>query len=381
MFFHRIHRYLWIIFLFCLLSGCSSPQKDAQSVEFFWDDLQKTGAVELQYAEAFSVGEYEGGYRLISIADGEQYLTVPEGAAVPGGIPEGVTVLQLPLRNLYMASTSSMDYYRHLDAMDCIRLSGLNENGWYLEEAKQAMARGDILYAGKYSAPDYERIYAEGCGLAVESTMIYHTPEVKEQLERLGIPVLIERSSYESHPLGRMEWIKLHGILVGKEAQAEAIFDDMCRRIEPILAEENTEHTVAFFAVSTSGYVTVRKSGDYVAKTIELAGGKYIFDNLGEDGTATSTVNLQMEAFFDGARDADILIYNSAINGELNTMEDLFSRSEVFRKFTAVQTGQVYCTGKNLFQEPMALGELIVEIHGILTEDETVQPDHLKKLR
>ena len=47
--------------------------------------------------------------------------------------------------------------------------------------------------------------------------MIYHTPEVKERLEEFGIPVLVERSSYESHPLGRVEWIKLYGVLLGKE--------------------------------------------------------------------------------------------------------------------------------------------------------------------
>ena len=47
-------------------------------------------------------------------------------------------------------------------------------------------------------------LYSQGCGLALTSTMIYHNPEVKEQLERFGVPVLVERSSYESHPLGRM---------------------------------------------------------------------------------------------------------------------------------------------------------------------------------
>ena len=73
------------------------------------------------------------------------------------------------------------------------------------------MEDGRMLYAGKYNAPDYERILSGSCDLAVESTMIYHSPEVKEQLERLGIPVLVERSSYERHPLGRMEWLKLYG--------------------------------------------------------------------------------------------------------------------------------------------------------------------------
>ena len=76
-----------------------------------------------------------------------------------------------------------MDLFRELDGLDAIRLSGTEAQGWYVEEARAAMEAGEILYAGKYSAPDYERIYAEGCDLAVESTMIYHTPEVKEQLE------------------------------------------------------------------------------------------------------------------------------------------------------------------------------------------------------
>lgn len=57
------------------------------------------------------------------------------------------------------------------------------------------------------------------CGLAIENTMIYHTPEVKEQLERFGIPVLVERSSYEEDPLARMEWVKLYGLLLGKKSR------------------------------------------------------------------------------------------------------------------------------------------------------------------
>ena len=108
--------------------------------------------------------------------------------------------LQQPLDNIYLVATSAMDLFRALDSLDCVRLSGTDADGWYIPEAKQAIENGKMLYAGKYNAPDYERILSEGCNLAVESTMIYHTPEIKEQLERLGIPVLVERSSYEAHP-------------------------------------------------------------------------------------------------------------------------------------------------------------------------------------
>ena len=51
--------------------------------------------------------------------------------------------------------------------------------------------------------------------------MIYHNPEVKEKLEDLGIPVLVEMSSYESHPLGRLEWIRVYGLLTDREKEAD----------------------------------------------------------------------------------------------------------------------------------------------------------------
>lgn len=362
-----------------LLGGCGGKSQPApEAAGTAWQELTPTGELKLSYAKEFSVTDY-GEYSLIAIGS-DRFLLVPEGAAVPSGLPEDVTVLQQPLDKIYLAATSAMDLYRAAGCMDAIRLSSLEESGWYVEEARQAMAEGKILYAGKYSAPDYERIYAEGCNLAVESTMITHSPEVKEQLCRLGIPVLVERSSYETHPLGRMEWMKLHGVLAGRREQAAAAFEAAVAGAESVMGQPAANQTVAFFSVSTTGMVTVRKASDYVAKTIELAGGTYLFDDL-QDDTATSTMNMQLEAFFDRARDADVLIYNSTTAGELQTLDDLFRQSELFRQFAAVQTGRVYCTGKNLFQETTALGSLITEIHEILTEaaPENLQYLHLLK--
>ena len=61
-----------------------------------------------------------------------------------------------------------MDYFIHLDALDSVALSGTRADGWYLDEAKAAMEAGEITYAGKYSAPDYECILAAHCSLAIE---------------------------------------------------------------------------------------------------------------------------------------------------------------------------------------------------------------------
>ncbi|WP_330490498.1 ABC transporter substrate-binding protein [Marvinbryantia sp.] len=331
--------------------------------------MEAERSMELLYAEQFSVDYYEGGYALITIKEGGRFLVVPDGLPVPENLDADIAVIRKPLQNIYLVATSAMDLFCALDGTDAIGLSGTDASGWYVEKAREEMENGNILYAGKYSAPDYELILSKGCDLAIESTMIYHSPEVKEKLESFGIPVLVERSSYETHPLGRTEWLKLYSVLLGKEEQAEELFAEQAEKLEAVSSEENTGKTVAFFYISSNGYVNVRKSSDYVAKMIELAGGKYIFDDLGDSENALSTMNMQMEEFYAKAKDADYLIYNSTIDGELYTLDELFAKSNLLKDFKAVQNGNVYCTGKNLFQETMGLGTMIADIHTMLTSE------------
>ena len=355
---------LCVVLLFCLLAGCTG-----HSGEKNWSELTPQSTTELKYAKQFTIEDYGNGLQLITIAQDRQYLLVPEGAQAPAGVPEEVTVLQQPIQNIYLTATAAMDLFRALDGLDAIRLSGTKESGWYLPEARQAMEAGDILYAGKYSAPDYELILAQQCGLAVESTMIYHNPEVKEQLESLGIPVLVDYSSYESDPLGRMEWIKLYGALLGKEEEAARIFDEEVAAVQPVLNQTNTGKTVAFFYITNTGTVNVRKSGDYIAQLIRMAGGVYVPDNQnGDEENALSTMNIDMESFYAAAHDADVLIYNSTIDGELASLDELLKKSELLADFKAVQNGEVWCTGKNMFQSSMSLGRMILEINAVLTQ-------------
>ena len=355
-----------------LLSGgavLAPPTVGAADTVPDFGSMEAERSMELLYAEQFSVDYYEGGYALITIKEGGRFLVVPDGLPVPENLDADIAVIRKPLQNIYLVATSAMDLFCALDGTDAISLSGTDASGWYVEKAREEMENGNILYAGKYSAPDYELILSKGCDLAIESTMIYHSPEVKEKLESFGIPVLVERSSYETHPLGRTEWLKLYSVLLGKEEQAEELFAEQAEKLEAVSSEENTGKTVAFFYISSNGYVNVRKSSDYVAKMIELAGGKYIFDDLGDSENALTTMNMQMEEFYAKAKDADYLIYNSTIDGELYTLDELFAKSNLLKDFKAVQNGNVYCTGKNLFQETMGLGTMIADIHTMLTSE------------
>ena len=149
-----------------------------------FNDLDCTGHMELAYADQFQIDTY-GNYKLITIVDNGRFLLVPAGATVPSNMPSDVVVLQQPLTNVYLVSSAVMDLVCEIDGLSNVKYTALKEKDWYVQKAADAMKSGDLIYAGKYSAPDYELLLAGGCKFAVENTMISHNPEVKENLEEL----------------------------------------------------------------------------------------------------------------------------------------------------------------------------------------------------
>ena len=370
---------LTIVMLFSLLCGCGTTGT-ADGLGNGWEPER---SMELQFATQFAVDYYAGGYKLISLADGSRFLVIPEGSELPKGIAKDIVPLYQPLENIYLAATASMCLFDALDRLDAIRLSGTREDGWHIENAQLAMQEGRILYAGKYSEPDYEMLLDYRCPLAIESLMIGHASEVKDKLEELGIAVFIDQSSSESHPLGRTEWIRLYGALLNEEEKADALFQQQVDYLNDALSGENSGKTVAFFHISSSGYVVARKSGDYVSNMIELAGGKYVFENLGDPEKATSTVTIEMETFFATAKDADIIIYNSAIVGEVESIEELIEINGLLAEFKAVQNGNVWCTSQNMYQETTELGLMIQSFQKIFSgeADDLDEVPYLNRLQ
>ena len=350
---------LLIIAAVFILASCSKTGENA--------DSPGTGeyAVTTEYASGFRTEKLENGAVRILIGE-EEYFLVPEGEDVPDGVPESAVILKQPLDNIYLASSSAMDLFLKAGGIGSITMTSTEWNDWTIPEIKEKVKNDDIMYVGRYSAPDYEVILDEGCDLAVENTMIYHSPKTKEQLERLGIPVLVERSSYEEHPLGRLEWIKLYGLLTGNEAEAGEFFDSAVKSLQDLEKADDTGKKVAVFYIASSGLVNVRRPGDYISRMIEMAGGEY-FMSEAESGTSTgSTLNMQMEMFYEKAKDADILIYNSTVDTELETIESLIGKSSVLSGMKAVKNGEVYCTGQNMFQQVSATADIVIDLNNVI---------------
>ena len=336
-------------------------------------------SVDFTYAECLAIYQYEGGYSLVDIFDDARYLIVPEGGSVPKNLDEDITVIQQPVNDIYLGATAVMSLFDAIDGLDHISMTSLKESGWTVENAAARMKEGKIVYAGKYSEPDYEMILEKGCQLAIESTMIYHTPDVKEMLEEIGVPVLVDRSSYESNPLGRTEWIKLYGVLTGKEAEANAFFEKQQETVSAFDDYESTGKKVAFFYLTTDGKVVVRSTNDYVPSMIKMAGGNYAFEGV-TDVDGMPSVSFTMVSFFDTAEDADYIIYNASIDTSVKTIADLIEKDEVLKEFKAVKSGDCYTTGSSMYQRTDVIADMIADFHKVFTGQDTEHLEFLKKM-
>lgn len=344
------------------------------------NDWQPSGSLELEQAEGFTVDYFDGGYKLVCVSDNARYLVIPEGKAAPEGIDPAIGLIQQPIERAYLVATDTFCLIDALGLNDTIALCGTRPEDCAVEGFRTAIEEGSIAYGGKYNAPDYELILQTGSKLAIESTMINHAPEVREQLQTLGLTVLTEQSSYEPTALGRMEWIKLYGALYNEEDRAQAIYDEQMAQVSQAAQEPaNQRKTVAFFYINSNGSPVARQPGDYLSQTIELAGGSYILSGLSSD-TAKSSITLEMEQFYASAKDADVIIYNSSIDRSVSTIDDLVAKNPLLADFKAVRSGDVWITDQDMYQQMIRTGDIVEEMHRVFSGDAPDNLTYLKKL-
>ena len=89
---------------------------------------------------------------------------------------------------------------------------------------------------------------------------------------------------------------------------------------------------------------------------------------------------MQVEEFYDGAKDADYIIYNSTIDGGVSSVDELIDKCPVLADFKAVKDGNVWCTTNDMYQQSMSIGYMIKDIHSMLCDGDEDDMTSLFKL-
>ena len=373
---------LCLLLLLSVLTGCGTRGGNGEKTLLDQEPAVRSGvsseltydhSLELGYATRYAVDFFQEGGCLVTVADDRQYYLAGKADPVPKDLDEPVTVIHVPIKKGYLSGSGSMDYFVACNGLDRLKFSAQQESGWNLPEAAEAMHDGDLLFAGKYSAPDMELLKTGKCDLAIQNTMILHSPAVIEKLEGVGIPVFIDYASLETTPEGRMEWIKVYGLMTGREKEADLAFRQQENEFQKLKKEtadrpSGDAPTVAFFNVNSNGTVSVRKGSDYIVSMIELAGGQYNLPDAGEENDVNrSTDTISMEEFYKASLDTDYFVWNSSVEGERYTIEEFLKEAPILADCKAVKDGNVYSTTNDLYQHTMGQGTFVRDLHEMLT--------------
>ncbi len=364
-------------------SETGTETSDSSSEEENYDGkLVSDGVMEMDYAKGFSIELFKGGYRMISVGDpAAKYLVVPEGMSVPEESDETVTVLQMPIDNAYIASTGMVSLMNAIDALDYVKLVATDADGWYIDEVKAAVEDGRIGFSGNYKEPDYEMMVEQGIQLHIDNAMIDSVPEVNEKFTELGIPNLVEVSSKENHPLARVEWVKLLGVLFGKEAeaQAQAYFDNQKALMDQATAAESSGITVAMGYITSSDKCYARNGGDYLVQMIELAGGEYVCADM--EPEESGNTSMTFEEWYAAFKDADYLFYWN-LGNKFYSIQEMTEYEPLFADFKAVKEGHVWITSPDFTQATSAISSIVADMNTILSSEnpDEVTTDHLIKI-
>jgi iron complex transport system substrate-binding protein len=363
--------------------GTAEPGDPTEAPEENYDGkLVLDHQMELKYAKFFSVDYYKGGYKIAKVInspdDVSVMLIVPENMSVPKDAPKDAIVLQQPVNNILVSSTPVTSLINAIGALDAISLTTYDVDSWYIDAVKDAMNAKKLTYIGNYKTPDYEKITAQGTTFAFFSTML--TEDVAAQLGNLGVSIVLDQSAQEDHPLARVEWAKLYGAIFNKEENAENVFNTQNNYVEELSKIEKTGKSVAMFYITSQGKLYARNADDYMSKMLAIAGGDYALSDVGVG--KTGTVQMEMEAFYDKAKDADYIIYIWSLGGKPDSLEAFTSKAEFLPEMKAVKNGNVWCTTPDYFQIQNTIGNMINDIHLMLTADaSTEQLTYLYKLK
>ena len=170
-----------------------------------------------------------------------------------------------------------------------------------------AVASGSILDVGYESNLDKELIVSLKPDLLMAYGVEASSAEYLRKLTEMGVKVMYNADYLEEHPLARCEWIKVFGLLTGRESKADSLYREVSAAYFSLAAEvrvaEKDQPDVLLGAPWQDVWY-VSPANSYMGRLISDAGGKYLFDDLAEP----NSVPYAVEAVFRRATEADLWI-------------------------------------------------------------------------
>jgi iron complex transport system substrate-binding protein len=360
----RIVLAIYLILTLSLIIGCDQSPKAARK-----DQEQVGTGIELKYTTSFNVDYLEDGSKLVTDGANRKLLLVNRGKDRPAGYDE-IPVIYLPVERVIITSETQASMLKPSDAVGTI--IGYTEivNEWYVQELKDNIDQEKVTFLGNGQSPDYEKIKELAPDIVLLDSGLQ---QVGDKLDSIGIPYLVDSSDWEADPMARMEWIKLFATLYNQEESVIAYFNEGIEQLKGL--EEKVidlERPKVLWGFLIAGKAFVPYSGSYVGEHIKIAGGDYVFKDLGPD--KPHTANITMEEFYAGGQLADVYISSGPPAYNTST-RDIVDRSlPIMEDIKPIIENTTWCYQPWYYQVVDETPAMIEELQAILYPD--LYPDY-----
>lgn len=321
-------RRLWILLLVALTACRFNTQVQEEKVEV--DNM-------MRYARNVVVSETDYGYLMDVICPWDTTLSLGKFALVKDTtkvVGEGLTQVRVPVQSVVSFSATQWSVFMRLGEID--RVKGILEGRFVTDTTMRSLLAQEKVYdMGTEAAADIERM------IQIQPDVLLYSPYFDGNQGGLNVTgaVLFPFADYmENTPLGRAEWIRVIGMLIGCEDKADAWFDDIEKRYNALLTLcANVEHRPTVFSdLAFNGQWYVAGGRSYMAKLFADAGADYIW----KDNPSTASVPMDAESILAKAQHADFWrVINS--NPFPMTYEALAKENPVYPLFDAYKNHQI----------------------------------------
>lgn len=304
----------------------------------------------------------------------QTYILVNKNKHVTNNLPKG-TVIKTPLRRSVVYSSVHCALLDELDAIESISgvcdLEYINHN-----RIKELCDNGHIADCGSSMNPDIEKIIDLNADAVLLSP--FENSGGYGRIESIGIPIIECADYMETSPLGRAEWIKFYGMLMGKEKEADSLFNNIEEQYQTLKAKtQNVKYrptVISELKYSSAWYVPGGQST--MARLINDAGANYIFSYTKGSGS----IPLSFETVLDKGQKADfwLIKYNQNTDKTYSELENDYSPYKNFdawknKRIFGCNTSYVNYYEETPFHPESLLRDLIIVFHPELMNNEATK--------
>ena len=327
----------------CVLTSCRQGSAGRASRV----GADSIGGMSLDYAKGFSVKTLESGVRLVDVADPQQdedkmpvsyhFALVEKGSQAD--VPEGYTRVEVPVERTIVMTMLQLSNFTALEAHDVVKGITGTKN-LYDKDIRKRVEDGRMVKIGMEGNFDTELI------LAAQPEVIFISPFKRggyDAIQETGITLVPHLGYKEAHPLGQAEWVKYVGLFIGKEKEADSLFEGIKQRYltlaERVAATD--ERPTVFSGEMHGGNWFAVGGKNHLAQMFRDAGADYI---LKDDNTGG--VPIEYEQMYALAAHADYWRILNSYPGDFSyeALKASEPRNELFKAFK--QKHVIYCNMK-----------------------------------